>query len=156
MRPSRLLTVAVLAIQEATHTCACVCGCVRVCLCDYVFVCVCVSVCVCVCQRICQKHTVLWNDVISTALRCTLPKDSVRWITVMISCKLHGAWWCIFTIAMNCLLREPNVFESDILTKKYLLSDSNYTSLWASCLSLRRHYCIWSQYSLTNNLSKNG
>ena len=63
--------------------CVRVCVCVCVCLGDYVFV--------CVCQRICQKHTVLWNDVISTALRCTLPKDSVRWITVMISCKLHGA-----------------------------------------------------------------
>ena len=40
--------------------------------------------------------------------------------------------WCMMTyitIAMNCLLREPDVFESDILTKQKLLSDSNYTSL---------------------------
>ena len=32
----------------------------------------------------------LENDVIiSTALRCTSPKDSVRWIAGMLSCKLH-------------------------------------------------------------------
>ena len=155
MRPYRLLTVAVLARQEE---CICVraCVCVCVCVCVFGWLCVFCFVCVCVCQRIWQKHTVLWNDVISTALRCTLPKDSVRWITVMTSCKLHGAWWCVCTIAMNCLLREPNVFESDISTKKYLLSDSNYTSLWASCFSVRRHYCIWSQYRLTNSLSQNG
>ena len=61
--------------------CECVCVCVCVCLCELVRSCVCVFVCV-----------DLENDVIiSTALRCTSPKDSVRWITVMLSCKLHGA-----------------------------------------------------------------
>ena len=84
MRPYRLLTVAVLARQEE---CICVRACVCVCLGDYV----CFFLCVCVSAHMAKTHTVLWNDVISTALRCTLPKDSVRWITVMISCKLHGA-----------------------------------------------------------------
>ena len=75
VRPYRLLSVA-LGIQEETH-CVCVCVCVCVRLCAYVFVCSCV---------------VLWNDVIiSTAMKCTSPKDSAQWITVMISCKIHGA-----------------------------------------------------------------
>ena len=87
---------------------------------------------------------VLWNDVIITALRCTLPKDSVRWITVMISCKLHGAWCRIYTIAMNCLLRGS-----------YVLSDLNCSD--------HRAFLFWdvtiaseAQYRLTNNLSRKG
>ena len=64
MRPYRLVSVAVLGIQEATHVCVRVFVCVRVCVCVFVCLCACVFVCSCMFQ----KHQVCWNDVvISTA-----------------------------------------------------------------------------------------
>ena len=80
-------------LYQGCGVCVCVSVCLRACVCVYV----CVRVGGCVCARLCAyvfvcSCVVLWNDVIiSTAMKCTSPKDSVRWITVMISCKLDSA-----------------------------------------------------------------
>ena len=94
---------------ESASVSECVCVCLYVCLCVWA----CVLMCLCVCGCVDLENDV----IISTALRCTSPKDSVRWIAVMLSCKLHGAWYRMFTIAMNCLLREPDVFEVTVRPK---------------------------------------
>ena len=99
-------------VRVCVCVCVCVCvGCVSECVCVCVCICVCVWACVLMCLCVCGCVDLENDVIISTALRCSLPKDSVRWIAVMLSCKLHGAWYRIFTIAMNCLLREPDVFQ---------------------------------------------
>ena len=95
MRPYRLLTFAVLGIQEARHVCvrayACACVCVSVC----------VSVCACefVCQSMWQKHMFLWNVVISKALRCTSPN---RFWAVDYSNHFMHVTWCMMTYIHAC------------------------------------------------------